>query len=272
MSKKIVSLPSFNAVAAGQTATIELPANGTYHQLLLTYTTDTVGNENQVNMEAELTEFRLKVNGKVQRVFSAAQIFAINAFKGFPFATGLVPIFFAEPWRRAVQGEDVLAWGMGDVDTFQLEVVIDAGAINPTLKAIAVKTNDSPPMGPIVKMRRFTIGVSAIGIRNVTQLPKFDSYYALHAFSAVIDDVEVKIDQEEVFKATLAQVAEVEGWYGRTQQAGLFTVDFDYTNRAADALSMVKAGGGRVSDFRVDYNMNTATTFTLLTETLGLRD
>lgn len=104
MSTRIVERArNFNAVAAGQTATLNLPATRIYHGVRLVYTTVTAGGATQANMEAELTEIRIKVNGKVQRRLSAAHIFALNAYRGKAFETGLLPIFFSEPWRRTVQ-------------------------------------------------------------------------------------------------------------------------------------------------------------------------
>ncbi len=268
--KSPLSQPSFNAVGAGQTATIDLAPDGTYHMLLVHYTEGAV-DAIDATMRAAITAIRLKVNGKVQRTFSAAELLDINALKGQVFTAGYLQIFFAEPWRRAAQGEDALAWGMGDVDTFQMEIDIAAGRVNPALSLTAVKTRDAAPMGPIVKWRRFSVPVGAIGITTLTTLPRFDNYYAIHAFSSVIDDVEVKSDQDEVFKATLAEVALLEATYGRSQQTGLFSLDFDYTNRAFDVIEMQK-NGVRINDFRVDFNMSAATAFTVVTETLGLRD
>lgn len=273
MTKRPISLPSFNAVAAGQTATIDLPADGTYHALMITYTTDTAGGSTQANMETELTEFRIKVNGKVQRRFSAEELFDLNAYHGEAFTTGKAPIFFAEQWRRTMQGEDVLAWGMADVDTFQIEIDIANNSSQVcTLSAKRLWTPDNRPMGQIVKWRKQTVPVTATGIVNVTTLNKNDAYYALHAHSAVCDDVEVKVDLEERWKLDLADSKLIDGFYGRAPVTGWFHVPFEFTNRASDALIMRRPDGSAVKDFQVDFNMNTATTFTLISETLGLRD
>lgn len=272
MTKQPISMPSFNAVGAGQTATIDLPADGTYHALKITYGTATAGGATQVNMEAEITEVRIKVNNKVQRRFSAEELFDLNLRRGKAFVAGFLNIYFAEPWRRTVQGEDALAWGMADVDSFQIEIDIAAGAASPTLTGKRVWTPDTRPMGAIVKWRKQTVPVSATGIVNVTTLSKNDAFYALHAHSAVCDDVEVKIDLSERWKLTLAEAQDLDDDYGLAPVTGWFHVPFEFTNRAGDALLMRRADGSMVKDFQVDFNMNTATTFTLITETLGLRD
>lgn len=278
--RRLISLPSFSPVAAGSTATLDLPTISVYDQLRLHYVT-AGADATKALMEAELTEIRVKVNGKVQRRLSAAHINALLGFRGVGFNDGYLPIMFSEPWRRSVQGEDSLSWGMADVDTFQLEVDIDGGAVNPSLEATAVKTPSNRPMGPVVKYRQFTVNVAAVGIVNVTTLPKSDAYYGLHAVSADIDDVEIKIDQEEVFDAVLANANDYYKQQGLTPQTGYFHVVFDPTNRVSDALAMRRGEGqgarqGQgvrlIKDFRIDFNMSAANSFTLITETIGLRD
>lgn len=268
------SLPSFNSVSAGQTATLNLPVTGVYDTIIITYGTSTAGGANQANMEAELTEWRLKVNDKVQRRFSSEDLFDINYHKGMGLpADGEVTIHLAEPWRRSAQGEDVLGWGMGDVNSFQIEVDIASGATSPTLSAKCVRQKATRPMGPIVKWRKHSVPVTATGINNVTTLNKGDEYVAMHAKSSVIDDVEVKVGEAEEWKATAAECTRLQDFYGRIPVAGWFHIPFDVSNRVLDTLKIGKdPQSGQPYSFQVDFNMNTATPFTLLTETLGLRD
>ena len=100
-----ILLPAFNNVAAGGTATTRCPRNRRYHGLLLQYKT----NAAQATIEADLTEIRIKVNGKTVRQFSTAQLNIINALNGIAFTLGMVPIWFSEPRRRTPVGADYLA-------------------------------------------------------------------------------------------------------------------------------------------------------------------
>lgn len=283
MTRRVVTLPDFNGVAAGQTAFANLPAVDKYHKLQVTYGTATAGGATQANMEAEITEVRLKVNGVVQRTFSAQQLFDINAFYGIAFSTGILPIYLSEPWMRSALGEDVLAWGMADVQNFTMEIDIDSGATSPTLAMVAEKEISNDPMGPIVKWRRNQIQVSGTGVRSVTDLPRNagESYKALHAFETAagdISDVLVRFDGEDFFDVTDAQATELYADAGFTQQSagGVFTISAQgLTGRSADVWPMVRQVGNqqrRVQDFRVDFNMAVANNFTLISETLGLRD
>jgi hypothetical protein len=269
--RKFVVESSFNAVAAGGTASIDLPVGKKYHQLRIAYGTTTGGGPTQANMEAHIDEMRVKVNGKVQRTMSAAELFAINAYHGIAVVNGILPIFFSEPWRRTALGEDLTGWGTNDVETFQVEIDIDAAALTPTLSMTVISEPSAEDMGPIVKWDRFTIPVGAVGVFNHTQFPKDDAYYAVHNFSANIDDVLVRVDGEDRFDAVLADANEYYAQNGFTGQASMFHVDFGPTARVSDILAMVE-DGKRVADFRVDYTMSAGTPFVAITETLGLRD
>ncbi|WP_299394630.1 major capsid protein P2 [Pelagibius sp.] len=275
-NREIVVTNSFNAVAPGQKATLELAVGDlVYYDLLIQYGTSTAGGPTRANMEAEITQVAIKINGKVQRVFSAAQLFAIQEVNGIQVADGFLPIFFAEPWRRSVAGEEVLAWGMSDVDTFTVEIDIAPGATNPTLEARATINRVARPLGPIVKWRRFSVDASAVGIRNLTTLPKLDAYFRMHAFTANIGNVEVTVDQREHWNLADAQARTIYANNGLTVPASITSVIFDYTQQVSNALPMVSGEGAAakaVSEFRVDFDITVAGAFTLLTETLGVRD
>ncbi len=277
MAREIITTNSFSGVGAGQTATLELPVGDiTYDQLLLVYGTATAGGPTEVNMEAEVSEIRIKVNGIVQRTISAAELFDLNRVNGVVVADGFLPIFFAEPWRRSAQGEDVLGWGAADVDTLQIEVDIAPGAAAPTLSARVEIERVRRAMGPIVKWRRFTIQPGAAGVMNLTNLPKIDAYYRLHVFATTITEVKVVVDQRDVWNLTDAQARRIYADRGLAVPAAMTSVIFDLTQRVADALPMAVAlGNGRsrqVSEFRVDYTFSAGGSHVLLTETLGPRD
>lgn len=270
--RDIVTLPSFNAVAAGQTATINLPTSYTYHSIRLRLLTgSTPAPADAAAIKAAITAVRIKIDGKVQRRFSAGELITLNAFRGIAFQAGFLPVYFSEPWRRSTQGEDQLAWGTQDVSTFEIEVDIASGVENPILDARAEVELANRPLGAIVKWRRYVVPVTAAGVVNLTTLPKLDAYYSLHAFSDKVLDVEVRVDQRERWKLTKAEADAFYKDHAFTPQSGHFPIVFDYTRRVADALPM-RTPAGNVNDFRIDYNMSAAESFNLLTETLGVRD
>jgi hypothetical protein len=271
MNRRLETLPGFNAVVAGGTATLELPANDTYMGLKIQY--DRGGAPaTQAQFGTDLTELRFRVNGKVQRRLSAAEILNLNTHKGKAFTAGILPIFFAEPHRRTVEGEDILGWGMADVQSFQLEIDIAAGATTPVLRAHAVKLPVRQPMGAIVKWRKFTTPVTAAGLVSVSTLPKSDAYYALHALTADITRVRILRDNVAEFEGPRALLHDLLADYGLVPITGWTHVAFDHTRRVHDALPMRHADGRPVQDYRAEFDMSVATTHTLITEVLGPRD
>lgn len=262
---------SFNAVGAGQTATLNLPPDGIYHKLMLHYAESGTA-ANSATVIAALDELRLIVNGKVQRRMTGEDLLAINAYHGKGYTAGQLPIFFSEPWRRTVQGEDALAWGMGDVETFQLEVDIASGRTGPTLAATSVKDIAVANMGPIVKWRKYTVPVSAVGTVNIDDFDRRDTQYAFHCKSTDIDHVRVELDREIIIDTDVATLEDTGDDQGFSWQSGWTHIDFNDTRRVGDGLPMIDAAGQRKRDFLVNFDMSAATTFSVVSETLGLRD
>ena len=296
--RNLVTVPNFNGVAAGQTATVQLPVgNITYHKLVLAYSTSVAGNGNQTNTEAHVTAVRLKLNGKIQRTFSAKQLNAINAFYGRSFQSrniggvpfGYLEIFFSEPWRRTPAGEDALAWGTQDVSTFQVEVDLAAAATAPSLIPHADVEYVSRPNGLISKWRSYNQPVSAAGVVTNNTLPKngSEAYQSIQAFPVLttdIIDVTVRTDQVVRFQGTDSDMRSLlasespGGITGFSPQASMTHIVFDRTGRVSDALPMQyvdangKPTGNLVGDFRIDWNMNAGTSFPFIVQVLGPRD
>jgi hypothetical protein len=270
------STVSFSGVTAGETATISLPPSGLYESLQIEYkkagTLATVA-----QMIADITEIRVVVNGKVQRRYSAKQLFMLLGLKNHAVNDGFLNIFFAEPSRRSAEGEDSLGWGMADVQTFEVQIDLDDAAGAVTLKC---KRNHLPVnnvnMGAIVKIKRHNIPVSSTGEIQWQSLPRLDRYYALHAQSTDIDEVTVEIDNTVKFDNTTLGNSDRIEQHGLTPQAGYFHILADVRGRIKDFWSMQKPNGNGgfvpVDEVLVKFEMNAATSFDVIVEQVGLRD
>lgn len=273
LSRRFVKQPSFQGVAAGQTAVINLPNAGTYFGLKFFYGTATAGGANQVNMETELTRIRLKLNGVTQREFSARELFDINAFHGIDFETGILNIFFAEPWRPEIIGEDALSWGMGGVQTFTAEVDIASGATSPTLRATALWSPVTTNTNLINQWRRHTVQPSAAGEYDFLP-PKNGSYYAAHfdMSSVTINGAKVKVDQDVIFDGAKADVDSAYRDHHFDPQNDYFHIALDkLTGRASESLPMVKPDGSMIADFRITLDAAGGGNIPVITEVLAPR-
>lgn len=272
MSKKsIVPLPSFGSVAVGTTALIDLPTTGVYHAVYLRYTeagTDAA----QVDLEAAINQVRVKINSKVQREFTAAQLNVMNAARGVGFEAGLIPIYFYEPWRKPIQSQEANSWGMADVESFTIEVDIDAAATTPGLTAFALKTFDNRNMGAIVKVQRRTVPVTTTGAVQALDLRRDVSYYALHFASTNITNLKVILDNREEVNVPVAVWNGILDQHGYVRNASYTHLPFDLDASLISLLSLVNPEGKQVKEFRLEFEMGSATPFTMLAEMLGLRD
>lgn len=268
MPRRNVRLPSANGVGAGQTATFDLPTNRRYYGVDLVYKT----NANQATIEADVTKIRVNINGKTQREFTAAELFKMNATNGIAFAAGIIPIMFAEPKRRTVQGEEGLAWGMKDVRTFQIEVDIAGAATAPTLGGSAEIDNVQVPLGLIVKHKRFTFSPTGAGTFQINSLPKNDAFLRTHYFSNIVTNAKVTVDQLEAFNMSLAEATAKYARHGVAMQANTFTVAHDYTQQVTDALPMVKLDGTRVSELMHELTVSGSGSLPVVVEYLGFAD
>lgn len=282
MARRFINAGAFNAVSAGQTATLDLSVgNLAYHMFQLEYGTGAAGGATQAQMESDITEIRIRVNGKVQRRMSAKQLLAINKWNGLAVdagagagQNGFLPIWLSEPWRRSAQGEDALAWGTSDIQSLQLEVDLAAAANAPKFPDPSAEIERvARGLGGIIKYRKFRVPVSGIGQVQFFP-PRSDAYARIHAFETAagdIADVKVTIAGEDVFDATDDKIEAIYKSYGLVPQAGVFHIAFDRTQRVFDFESLVR-NGATVGDFRLDFNMAVANSFDLITEVFGPRD
>ena len=262
LSRRFKKLPDPVGVDAGQTAVWNLPPSGTYYSLQLRYKQGAAGGPTQAQVESDLTECRLKIGGKVQRVFSLRQLIDIYNFYGNAMDFGAaaaefayIDIHFSEPWRPTVPGEDGLAWGMAGVDTFTLEVDIAAGANAPALELYAVRSVVTTRIGLINQWRRFTLNPSAAGEHDFTP-PKRGSLYGIHMDMAAvtINSCRIEADDDTLFEGSKERVDKMYKTHGFVPQSDWFHATPDkITGRTSESMVFFKEGAsGRepITDFR----------------------
>jgi hypothetical protein len=273
MSRRKVKLTSINGVAAGQTATLDLPCGGRrYFGIYAKYKT----NAAQATLEADITEIRLVINGKVQRRFSDADLNFRELVNGRAFVLGMIPINLYEPRAREANGEEGVAWGTADVNTFRVEFDIAGGAVAPTISAWAEVDDVPSPLGLIVKWYKETYNATGAQTLNITTLSKRDVYQAIHARTALVTAVKVTVDGLDWYdlardEASLALPRRP----GLTQVANNFSVLFEDDDQVSDGLPMLKKINGAtvaVSELRVDLTASGAGAIPLLIERLGYAD
>lgn len=288
--KRIIPLPSFSTITKGNTAVCNIPVGPRYHVLQLSG--DSGASQLATN---QISEVRLKVNGKVQRQMTYAELDGLNTLNGAQFgivdnASGGVfelPIFLAEPWRKSNATQDLLAWATGNVDSFQLEVDLSSPTNNlDALRAVAVIDNSivsgqdgkdiQQPMGAIVKWFRTVIPAPATVVDiNFGAINNRDNYQQISFSDAsnYITSYKVIVDGFTVREVTKSENNAILKHYGMTPRTSYLDVVFDQDDIINNYLPMVGRNGERVQDFRIQLTCSTAlTSTTAIAQVLGPAD
>ncbi|HEV7283954.1 MAG TPA: major capsid protein P2 [Kaistia sp.] len=233
-----LKLPSFNAVAAGQTANLLVPRGPTYRQVLLDYRkAGTPATEAQ--MRTDLTKIRFKVNGVSRIDMSGSDLIDIVKYMGFVIEDGILPVFLAWPTARTATLEDALAWGTQDVDTFTIEVDIAAAAGAVTLAATAITNPVRRPLGPIMQMNTLSFASSAAGVYELSTLPRSNGDLAsIHFHSSLITGLELLVDGSRYADGELSLMNAAVKWTGRVPQTGITTFEPIWLDRYEDRIPL----------------------------------
>lgn len=153
MATRKIRLPSPNTVAASSTSLISCPVGPAYRygviHLQLGVVQSGGGASTRLPTGSGTTagyvnDIRVKVNGKVQRLHTAAECAKLNAMNGTLFVTNtygtsaaskeygqVLSIWFREPWRKSLKQQEALCLPTGSqVGVRTLEVEVDFGALS----------------------------------------------------------------------------------------------------------------------------------------------
>lgn len=262
MSRITKVMPSFQGVAAGQTATAMLPIGLSYHELLLTYAGVTL---------AQMDEIRLVANGKViQRYASGTQLDTMNLFEGRAAAAGVLTLPVGDRFGlKTRSGIEFSKLGTGMVDdprpitTLSIEIDINAAAAAPVLSMIALQS-DPDYSGLIRRVDQYTYAPTAAGEFDIADLPKGKIFNQMFLQHANVTDVEIRRNGYTVFERSSAENNVIQNDGVRVTQAGNFVVDFTEAGYGAEGL--VTQG---VHDMRIILTMSGAASVPLALVSLG---
>lgn len=187
--KRRIQLRNLSTIAASKTAILEYPIGDRVHSITLQHGY-AAGTNTIAAACTNITEIRVKVNGRVQRTYSATQLRDLNILNGTAYdCTGLpntapgvsIPIFMGEPWRKDAADQDALAWATNGWNSLQIEVDIGA-ASTPTLVATAVVDSiQADKQQGIVKVIRQSIGAAGTSF-DLTTLDRKDWYQQISLY------------------------------------------------------------------------------------------
>jgi len=253
-------MPSFQGVAAGQTAICNCPVGLTYNVLAIEHLRSGVA-ATEAQMKAELGDVRVLINGEVKIEASATELIDLAKYNGVTIEPGVLPIIFARPWSRTANGEDALSYGTADVQTMTVEVDIDAAATSPALSMTAQQSAPTQ-LGKHITLKRFGRTAGGAGTLEVSDLPRGNyGLLALHLNSSAVTEVEIEADGKLVYDADSKRAKFFDSLTGKDWTvSNSFHVNFANTDRVGDTLPL------NLQDFRVRATMSGASTFQILQE------
>lgn len=278
MTKSVLNLPAFQAVAAGQVASLNIPTGQAFHSIGLRIQHEATPVDMPVaDMKTEIEWIKLKIarRGQGQRTYwdvTGAKLVERNDFYNLPDAAGLLGLYFAVPYFNSVDAEDLFKLGTLDVSNIVLEVKFASSVVNPIIEAHGfVYDAANEPLGDFVRLNSLSYSAAAAaGIREIADLPVTGPgmyLKALHIDDDNIDDVELRINNAEfrTFDMSLNRwVSDLETFRTgqRSWQSGYTHIDLA-GNRAAEIMPT-----GGIRDFRLKLNFSAAGAFEILTETI----
>lgn len=272
MERISVRMPSPEGVTAGGQALLKCPIGRAYHSLIMEYSGVTL---------AQLTEIRIKANGKVIHRYGAEVRDAMNKFNGLAAASGFLVIPFDRIGLKTRQGEEEMLVNTGSraengqaITSFHVEVDIAAAATAPVLNFFAIQS-DARPGGPgsMLHVVPYTRSAAGAGELQVSDLP-FNQQTAIwlnRTFikSANLTKLRLERNTYTIFERKKALNELVQSNGARTPQTGYFVYDTTEQGYGGAMTSVAVAGNRPVNDFRYIMEMSAAEQITLWPEYVG---
>ena len=242
-------MPSWEGVAAGQTATCRLPIGMSYHKVLIPYAGVTL---------AQMNEIRVIANGKtIQRLVGGDMVDSMNQFDGRNAAGGVLTLDFERYGLRTRAGSEFTVIGTGKKDdkmpisTLSVEIDIDAAAAAPVLTAPKALQSPARDSGVLKQVRVFGYDPAGAGDYEISDLPRLGLINRVFfKQTAGINSVKLERNGYTVFERATAENEAVQSDGVRVPQANYWSVDFSEEGNGQDALEV--AG---VQDLRFTLDM-----------------
>lgn len=276
--KRYINTPSWEGVAAGQTARLRIPTVGNIHGVNITYANVTL---------AQMTQIRVKLNNKIIFSGTGTQLDALNQNRGLTAAGGILAFYFDRYnlMQRDMEVLTAIRAGRPDpvtgyaITEILIEMDIDAAASGVTLSSqyqftnfqfIPTSDNAALGIGFYKHTHPFTNAPSGASTVTINDLPKIGAPYQLmnciSLFSSAITALRLIINNETIFEGTLAQLQRLNIDGVRTTVANWVHIDFTGWGYGADLLGLFDMN---VPDLRLEVTVSGATTIYGFVEYIG---
>lgn len=236
-------------VGSGNTATANIPVNRRYHALKV-FPAGTDGTGATTDPVRLIARVRLYVNGVVIRDLTPTMILKIAALNGITVATGELPIYFSEPWRASVLGEELPSWDLAGQIKTTLEITYLGSLTGLSTAIIAafdysrnfeVKNGVNVALLNIIKQKVRNYNANS-GVYDVTTLPIENPIQRilLQTSTGTISQVETYRDNEKVQEGLTAENSAFLKDYKMDASQFSFPLVFDFEQQLSSALLVAK--------------------------------
>lgn len=238
-------LYGINGVASGGTGTLTIPTTSRHHRFLLHVTAS------GVTAATDIVDYvRLTVNGILLVNLTAEQLIAIAKFNGKTPATGDIPLYFTEPWRKTVPGEESVGLDLSGQSSAVLEVVFKS-VTSPAITITDVYDNGhsvitsadgkTQVISYAVIKKLKTSFTATSGINDITIIPITLPIQRLHliAGTGTITNLEIVADGVKVYDQSKAEndaILADFGLDGTAFGAGAYSFAADYEQQITSPL------------------------------------
>lgn len=270
----ILAAADFETVASPGTAQLKLGVKDyTYHLILLNYQ-ESASNVSVANMKTAIEEIRLEIDSREQWKLSATQLFAMNEHFGMgaPVA-GYLPIYLALPNLPNHAVSEALAWGTGNVSSFNVKVKIASGRTAPTLRATVMGRVENRALGKIIQVDSSTLTPKASNtyFRLPSQEENGRPLVAFIAETTAMTKVSYQLGQRFVFQDV--PIADLNTMYGLSERlaavSGFSIVNFATTGEINKDPIPIFAGNTPLINQTASLFMTSTSSFPALTVLMG---
>ncbi len=268
--RAIVDINGVEGIFPGGICTANIPTAQRLHVAKIWASARSAANEPDPDLFADDVVEWVKwvVDGVVVRDVTAEFLLQLARLNGQQ-TSGEIPVYFSEPWRASVTGEEATAWDLATVRRCVLEMKLKSGIFTPSVKVKVARdfgrniTADGKPFLSIVKQQRQTYNTPA-GVYDITGLSTLFPIQRIHflpANGAQVQAVEIVRDGEKVFEASLAENQAFLRDYKFSPQSGpQYSVVFDHEQQVSSALIVN-------NNLQLKATLDAATQLTVFAET-----
>lgn len=285
MFRPLEKFANIASVVASGIGTADIPVAGTYYAMYLRCL-DAGAAVTVANIIAGIQRVKLSLDGTTMYELNPAAIFDLWEQKyakyGAAPTNGMLPIILCPDYFDLSREADMLAWGMANIKSFQVELqftasIGGAGQID-TIEVYVERTPVNSPLGEHYRALTYVRNFPSTGLQEVTELPieggggvTTIAWHVQHAgATAVLSNVETLVNNQVVHNVpplVMQTHLMKAGWKWMISGAAddLFTIPFAESNDPRGGLPHDKLNDLR---FRLNWTGAAPNTHNLIRESM----